>query len=97
MGRCWRPDHLPAHSTEMSFAVWVASKISFEGHAGQVTPRAWGAFGSPLRAKAPMLSIIACDSASRPGRLAVEFATFENSDGPKVPKMNGRSNACAAP
>jgi hypothetical protein len=44
-------------------AVGVASKISFDGHAGQVTPSASGTFGSPLRAKAPRLAIIACRGA----------------------------------
>ena len=39
--------------------VGVASKISFDGHVGQVTPSASGAFGSPRRAKAPRLFIIA--------------------------------------
>src|ERR1700758_4067430 len=84
-------------TTEIAFAVGVASKISFDGQVGQVTPSACGAFGSPLRANAPRLAIIARESARRPGWLAVELAMFENSDGPKLPKMKARSNACAAP
>jgi len=85
------------HCTEIVLAVAVASKISLDGQIGQVVPNAAGAFGSPCRANAARLCIIACDRASRPGRLAVEFAIFENSDGPKLPNKNGRSNACAAP
>ena len=81
----------------MALSVRVASKISLAGQIGHVTPSAAGAFGSPLRANAATLSIIARDNARRPGRLAVELATFENNEGPKVPKMNGRSNAWAAP
>jgi hypothetical protein len=87
----------PRYWTEIALSVGVASNSSFDGQVGQVTPSAAGAFGSPLRAKAARLSIIAFESARRPGRLAVELAMFENSDGPKVPKMNGRSNAWAAP
>ena len=81
----------------MALEVGVASKRRVDGHVGQVTPRAAGAFGSPRFVNAPRLFIIASDSSRRPGPLTVEFATFENSDGPKLPKTNGRSNAWAAP
>ena len=54
-------------------------------------------FGSLLLANAPMLFIIASDSASRPAWFAVPVMMLPNSDGPKVPKMNGRSNTWAAP
>ena len=80
----------------MTLAVTVASKTSVAGHAGQVAPSAaW--FGSPFLANAPRLFIIASDKSRRPGRLAAVFVTLENSDGPKLPKTNGRSNAWAAP
>src|SRR5262245_700661 len=84
-------------STVITLLVGVVSKCSVAGHTGQWTSSAADSFGSPCRAKAPRLRIIALASASRPGRFAVELTTFENSEGPKVPKMNGRSNACAAP
>ena len=66
------------------------------GQVSQVAPSA-GVLGSPVRAKAPRLAIMAADSASRPGALAVLLAAFANSDGPKLPNRNGRSKACAAP
>ena len=74
----------------------MASNSNCAGHCDQVTPRFASAFGSPRRANTPRLTIIACDSASRPRSLAVELAMFENSDGPKLPNRNGRSKACAA-
>jgi len=54
------------YCTEIAFAVGVASKTSVEGHVGHFAPSA-ALFGSPLAAKAPMVRIIASDSASRPG------------------------------
>jgi hypothetical protein len=77
---------------------WVgpASKTSLAGQVGQVAPSA-ALLGSPLRANAPMVAIMAAESASRPGLLAVLLAALENSEGPKLPKMKGRSNAWAAP
>ena len=50
-----------------------------------------------MRANAPTLRIIASDSASRPGSLAVVNSMFAYSDGPKFPNTNARSKACAAP
>ena len=94
---CARAAACSRYCTERALSVGVASKIGVDGHIGQVSPSALGAFGSPRRAKAARLAIIACDSARRPGRLAVELAMLENSDGPKVPKTNDRSKACAAP
>ena len=46
----------------MALSVRVASKISLAGQIGHVTPSAAGAFGSPLRANAARLSIIAPDN-----------------------------------
>src|SRR5262245_52564814 len=84
------------HRTETAFAVGVASKSSIDGHVGHVTPSS-GLFGSPVRAKAPMLRIMASDSARRPAWLARVYEMLAYSDGPKLPKANGKSNACAAP
>jgi len=84
------------YSTLMILCVGVASNFSIAGHRGHVTPSV-GVFGSPVRANAPRLCIIASDSSSRPGRLAVENSTFAKRDGPKLPNKNARSNACAAP
>ena len=80
----------------MFACVGVASKTTLAGQGCHVTPSC-DVFGSPLRANALIAAVMAADSASRPGRFAVLLAAFENSDGPKLPKMNGRSNACAAP
>ena len=80
----------------MLLVAGLASKSSLLGQAGHVTPSA-ALFGSPFLANAPMLAIIALDSCSRPGSLAVLFATLLNKDGPKLPNTNARSNACAAP
>jgi hypothetical protein len=59
----------------MAFAVGVASKSSIDGHVGHVTPSA-GVFGSPVRAKAPMLRIIASASANRPDSLPRVYEMF---------------------
>src|SRR5215471_9734844 len=69
-------------STVITLLVGVASKCSVAGHTGQWTSSPADSFGSPCRAKAPRLRIIALASASRPGRFAVELTTFENSEGP---------------
>src|ERR1039458_2650748 len=82
--------------TEIALSVKVASNQSFAGQTGQVTPSVV-LFGSPDRASAQRLVIIAFDSARRPGLLAVLFWAFENTFGPKLPKRNSRSNAWAAP
>src|SRR5215470_2196602 len=84
------------HWTEMAFVAGVASSSNMEGQVGHVTPSA-GLFGSPVRAKAPMLRIMASDSARRPARLARVYEMLAYSEGPKLPKANGKSNACAAP
>ena len=73
----------------MAFAVGVASNTSVEGHDGHFAPSA-PLFGSPLCAKAPMLRMIASDSASRPAWLARVYEMFAYNDGPKFPKANGR-------
>src|SRR6185295_18317093 len=88
--------HDRGYCTTITFAAGVASKISFDGQVGQVTPSS-GVFGSPSYAKAPMLFIIALERSSRPGWFAVVLAKFESSDGPKLPNWNGRSKPCAAP
>src|ERR1700690_2569374 len=82
--------------TVIALSVKLASNQSFAGQTGQVTPSA-ALFGSPDRANAPRLPIITLDSARRPGLFAVLFIAFENTFGPKLPKRNWRSNACAAP
>src|SRR5262249_23132375 len=84
------------YCTEIAFAVGVASKTSVEGHVGHFVPSA-ALFGSPLAAKAPMVRIIASDSASRPGWLARVYEMLAYNEGPKFPNANGSSNACAAP
>ena len=45
----------------------------------------------------PSVCIIEDESSSRPGRLAALNQTLPNSEGPKLPKMNGRSATCTAP
>jgi hypothetical protein len=94
-------DNLPAvglldYCVNICFCVGVASKISFFGHGCQFTPSD-ALFGSPFFAKAAIDCIIASDSCCRPAWLTVLLITSENSDGSKLPKMKGRSNACAAP
>jgi hypothetical protein len=54
----------------------VASNNSIDGHVGHVTTPSAALWGSPVRAKAPMLRIIASDSASRPGSLVRVYETF---------------------
>ena len=80
----------------MAFAVGVALKTSGAGHVGHFAPSAV-LFGSPLLAKAPMVRIIASDSATRPGWLVRVYQLLAYNEGPKFPNANGSSNACAAP
>ena len=80
----------------MRLAVAEASNSSTRGQLGQAVPSA-ASLGSPLRANAASAPIIAPESASRPPWLASVTITFAYSDGPKLPRMKGTSNACAAP
>ena len=84
-------------STEIAFAVGVASKSSVDGHVGQVDAERRRCSGRRCARTRRCCASSRRDSASRPGRLAVVLEMFENSDGPKLPNTNGRSKACAAP
>ena len=83
------------YCTEIALVVSVASKISFCGHVGHVVPSV-ALFGSLFFANEPMLFIMASDKSRRPALLTVVFIVFAISEGPKLPKTNGRSNRCAA-
>src|SRR5512141_593863 len=69
------------YCTVICLSVRLASKCSTAGHTGQLTPSD-ALFGSPVRANAPMLSIIAFDRARRPALFAVLFCALENTFGP---------------
>src|SRR5690606_18801626 len=86
--------HPPHGTVEIRASVSVASNRSWAGHGSHVAPSA-GWLGLPVRAKAPRVFIMCPESASRRGRLPLLLLALANTDGPKLPKRNGRSKAWA--
>lgn len=73
----------------MLFAVRVASKTRTFGQAGQLTPSA-ALFGSPVRANAATLLIIAAERSGRPGLLAVLSATVREERRSEIAEHEGQ-------
>lgn len=93
----------PCRARRKRLPAWIdpggmtASNTIVRGHGAQDSAQRRIVRVAVARAKLEIVCIIAFESSTRPGRFAVLNQTVTNSDGPKLPKMKGKSTTCTAP